>query len=121
MHVRKVLDSGKLYPASVLDIKTENILSAFKEAGTNITATSLGSGYIVSSAAPHLILNAFKNLACASFGSDYSFPQAAAMMSSGPVAAAAPTKEAPKAAAKEAAKEEEPEEEGDFDMGGLFD
>lgn len=122
MHVKKVLDSGKLYPASVLDIKTEDILSAFKEAGSNLTATSLGSGYIVASAAPHLIMNAFKNLACASLGSDYSFPLADALKSAGGAAQAAPAQNAP-AAKKEEPKKEEPkvEEEEEFDMGGLFD
>lgn len=88
MHVRKVMDNGKLYPASVLNIKTSDILAAFQTAGTNITATSLGCGYIVSSAAPHLILNAFKNLACAGIGGGYKFPQAEKFMSSGASASA---------------------------------
>lgn len=88
MHVRKVMDNGKLYPSSVLNIKTSDILAAFQTAGTNITATSLGCGYIVSSAAPHLILNAFKNLACAGIGGGYKFPQAEKFMSSGASASA---------------------------------
>lgn len=123
MHVRKVMDSGKLYPASVLNIKTEDILKAFTTAGTNLTATSLGCGYIVSSAAPHLILNAFKNLAFAGLGSGFSFPQAEKFKSSGPATSApasAPAQSnAPAAKKEEPKKVEEPEE--DMDMGGLFD
>lgn len=88
MNVRKVMDNGKLYPSSVLNIKTSDILAAFQTAGTNITATSLGCGYIISSAAPHLILNAFKNLACAAIGGGYSFPQAEKFISSGASASA---------------------------------
>jgi len=128
MHVKKILDGGKLYAPSVLEIKTDSILSAFKNAGSNLTATSLGSGYIIASAAPHLILNAFKNLACAGLGADYSFPQAEALKSAGGAGGAAqaapanaPAKGAP--AKKEEPKKEEPkkEEEEEFDMGGLFD
>lgn len=83
MHVKKVMDNGKMYPASVLNITSELILSAFKDAGANLTATSLSSGYIVPSAMPHLMLNAFKNLACAGLGADYSFPQADMLKSAG--------------------------------------
>jgi large subunit ribosomal protein LP0 len=124
MHVRSVMDGGKIYKPSVLNIKSDDILKAFKEAGSNLTATSLGSGYIVSSAAPHLILNAFKNLACAAIGGDYSFPQAEKFKNSGAPASApaqaAPAKKAEAAPAKvEPAKKDEPEE--DMDMGGLFD
>jgi large subunit ribosomal protein LP0 len=123
MHVRKVMDGGKLYPASVLNIKTEDIMKAFVTAGTNLTATSLGSGYIVPSAAQHLILNAFRNLACASFGSDWSFPQAEKIKGSGaPAASSAPAKvEAKKEEPKKVEKKEEPPAEEDMDMGGLFD
>ena len=88
MHVKKVLEGGKLYPPSVLDIKTADILAAFKNAGANLTATSLGSGYIVASAAPHLIMNAFKNLACGALGAGYSFPLADALKSAGGAAPA---------------------------------
>lgn len=122
MHVKKVLDGGKLYAPSVLNIKTEDILSAFKTAGSNLTATSLGSGYIVASAAPHIIMNAFKNLACVSFASDYSFPLAERLRGSA-AAASAPTSSAPaaKVEAKVEKKEEKKEEpEEDMDMGDLF-
>lgn len=122
MHVKRVLDGGKLYPASVLNIKIDDILSAFKTAGSNLTATSLGSGYIVSSAAPHIIMNAFKNLACASFGGNYSFPLAERLKGSAVAATAAPATSAPaKVEAKVEKKEEKKEEpEEDMDMGDLF-
>jgi large subunit ribosomal protein LP0 len=122
MHVKKVLDNGKIYPPSVLAIKTEDILSAFKTAGSNITATSLGSGYIIASAAPHIIMNAFKNLACVSFASNYSFPLAERLRgsatASAPVATTAAKVETKAAAPVKEEKKEEPEE--DMDMGDLF-
>lgn len=74
MHVKKVLDNGSIYEAKVLSITEENVLKAFSAAASNVTAASLGSGYIIPSATPHLIANAFKNLVAASFATDYSFP-----------------------------------------------
>jgi len=41
-----------------------------------MAAISLASGYITKPAAPHMIANAFKNLAAVTFTSDYSFKQA---------------------------------------------
>lgn len=76
LHVRKVMDNGKLYEPKILNITNADILRIFGEAGANVTQASLGSGYIVSSAAPHLLVNAFKNLVCASFATEWSFPQA---------------------------------------------
>ena len=119
MHIKSFLDGGKIYDAKVLSITQESVLEIFQRSAQNVTALSLGSGYVISSAAQHLVLNAFKNLAAASFGSDYSFKQADALKS----AAAAGPAAGPAAGASAAApvKEEEPEqEEEDVDMGDLF-
>merc|ERR1712160_99883 len=56
-----------------------------------LTACSLGSGYVVPSSAPHLILHSFRMLAAVTYATDYSFPEAAAMKASasaGPAVAA---------------------------------
>jgi large subunit ribosomal protein LP0 len=74
MHVLRLIENGKLYPAAILSIKSENILAAFGNASDNMTCLSLSTGYTTAPAARHLILNAFKNLACVSFATDYSFP-----------------------------------------------
>ncbi len=119
MHIKCILDNGKIYDAKVLSITEESILSAFTASAQNVTALSLGSGYIVSSAAPHLVLNAFKNLAAVSFASDFSFPQAEALKAAaGSRPAAAGGAAAASAPVKEEVVEEEPEE--DVDMGDLF-
>jgi large subunit ribosomal protein LP0 len=84
-----------------------------------MASISLASGYITKPAAPHMIINAFKNLAAVTFDSDYSFKQAEKMKEAAKNAVhAAPVQ----AAAKEAAPkvEEKKEEEADVDMGGLF-
>jgi len=121
MHVRSFMEGGKLVDAKVLSITPEDIVERFTANAANLTKLSLGSGYIISAAAPHLIINAFKNLAGAAIASDYDFPALAAIKSA---AASAPASggggggAAAAAAPKEEAKEEEPEE--DVDMGDLF-
>jgi len=122
MHIKNVLDNGKLYPAAVLSISSDDILAKFQAGCNNLTCMSLGSGYVTKAAAPHLIMNAFKNLACVSFATDYSFPQAEKMKAaaaSGPATGAGASSGAGAVKAEE--KEEEPaEEEADVDMGDLF-
>ena len=122
MHIRSFMEGGKLVDAKVLSITSDDIVERFTQNATNLTKLSLGSGYIISSAAPHLIINAFKNLAGAAIASDYDFPALAALKSA---AASAPASGgggggggAAAAAPKEEVKEEEPEE--DVDMGDLF-
>jgi len=122
MHIKKVLDNGALYPPAVLNITLDSIRAAFTAGAANLTAVSLATGYTVSSAVPHLVLNAFKNLAAISFGSGYSFPQAEKLLTAASSRPAATTQAASSAApAKvEAAKAPEPEPEVDVDMGDLF-
>lgn len=86
-----------------------------------MASISLASGYIVKPAVPHLLANAFKNLAAVTFDSDYSFKQADKLKEAAKnaVHVAAPTAVAGKAAAV-VEKVEEKEPEADVDMGGLF-
>ena len=117
MNIRSFLEGGKLVDAKVLAITAEDIMESFSAAALNITKLSLGSGYIVSSATPHLLINAFKNLAGAAITADYDFPALAALKSA---AAAAPRAGGAAAAGAPAAAEAAPEPEEDVDMGDLF-
>merc|ERR1712096_99890 len=102
MVIKRVLMDNNLFDPAVLRITPDIVRGKFALAGCNITALSLGSGYVIPSAAPHLIMHALKNLAAISFATEYSFPEAAAL----------------KAAAQEAEKEPEKEEsEEEIDMG----
>ena len=74
MNIRKFMDNGKLFDARVLAITSADILESFSAGAMNITQLSLGSGYLVQSAMPHVLCNAFKNLAGAALAADYSFP-----------------------------------------------
>lgn len=74
MTIKKVMQDGQMYDPACLNISTEQVLEAFTKHCGNITALSLGSGYVTPAAAPHLVMHAFKNLAAISFATDYSFP-----------------------------------------------
>lgn len=119
MNVKSFLEGGKLIDAAVLEITTDDLLMAFGAGAQNLACISLATGYMIPSAMPHAIINAFKNLAGAAIAADYDFPQLDALKNAAknaPAAGGAPA--AGKAAAAEAPKEEEPAE--DVDMGDLF-
>lgn len=123
MNVKKVYDEGSIFNAEVLDITPEDIREKFKKAISNMASVSLASGYLTKPAIPHLLANAFKNLAAVTFASDVSFKQAEKMKEAAKNAVhyAAPAGGAPAGGAKPAKEEEKPkEEEADVDMGGLF-
>ena len=88
--------NGKLYDAKLVTKGNDEIPKAFTIGAANLTKLSLGSGYIIPTAAPHLIWNAFSNLGCAAIASDYEFPALSSLKSAAAKANAA-------AAAKEAA------------------
>ena len=120
MNILNFLENGKLFNAKVLSITSEDILSQFQAGANNLTCLSLGSGYMTSLAAPHAIINAFKNIACAGLAAKYDFPaleSLKAAAASAPAAGGAPAAGA-SAAAAVAEVVEEPEE--DVDMGDLF-
>merc|ERR1712046_43112 len=106
-------------------ITEDDVLEAFTAGAGNLTALSLGTGYMIPSAAPHLIINAFKNLAGAAIAADYSFPAVDALKAAAKAAPASGGGGAAAAAAggddkKEDDKKEEEEEDDDIDMGGMF-
>lgn len=80
MHVSKVLQNGSIFDAKVLDLSTDAILKKFKKAAGVQASLSLAAGYPTAASAPHSILNAFKNLVCASASSGYEFPEAITLL-----------------------------------------
>jgi len=134
MNILNILDNGEVYPAKVLSISPASVLSAFNNAAQNVSAVSLAIGMPNPGSVHHLVLNAFKNLACASFASGFSFKEAdklASAAANAPAGGSAPAggddkaaKAAAEAAAKKKAEEEakkkQEEEEEAMDMGDLF-
>jgi len=121
MHVKKVYEDGQIFNADVLDITTEDILKRFRTSIGHLASISLSSGYITKPAIPHMLVNAFKNLASVTFDSDYSFKQADKLKEAAKNAVhVAPVASAGGAAKPQEKVEEKKEEEADVDMGGLF-
>ena len=121
MHVKRVYEDGHLFNPEILDITTSDILRKFQTTISNMASISLASGYITKPAAPHMIINAFKNLAAVTFDSDYTFKQADKMKDAAKNAVrAAPVAAVKGAPAKVEKVEEKKEEEADVDMGNLF-
>jgi large subunit ribosomal protein LP0 len=121
MHVKRVYEDGAIFNPEILDITTADILRKFQTSINNMASISLASGYITKPAAPHMIVNAFKNLAAVTFDADYSFKQADKMKEAAKNAVrAAPAQAAGGKAAAKVEKVEEKEKEEDVDMGGLF-
>jgi large subunit ribosomal protein LP0 len=122
MKVKKVYEDGAIFEPKILDITTADITARFNSAISNLASISLASGYITRPAIPHLLGNAFKNLAAVTFTADYSFKQADALKEASKKAVVVVAADkGGKAQAKEEKVEEKPkEEEAEVDMGGLF-
>nr|P50345.1 RecName: Full=Large ribosomal subunit protein uL10; AltName: Full=60S acidic ribosomal protein P0 [Lupinus luteus]CAA63786.1 P0 ribosomal protein [Lupinus luteus] len=130
--VLSVYDNGSVFKPEVLDLTEDDLLEKFA-IGVSQCYFSDTSHFIPNpSAAPHVFINAYKNVLAVAVATEYSFPQADEVKEylkdpskfAAVAAAAAPAADsgaAPAAAAK-AEKEEEPAEESDDEMGfGLFD
>lgn len=132
--VSTVYDNGSVFSPEVLDLTEDDLIEKFAIGVSMVTSLSLAISYPTLAAAPHMFINAYKNVLAIAVETDYSFPQADKVKeyladpskfatAAAPVAAsdggAAP---AAASAAKEEEKKEEPAEESDDDMGfSLFD
>lgn len=128
--VQKVYDNGSVFAPEVLDLTDEDLLEKFAVGVSMVTSLSLAIAYPTVAAAPHMFINAYKNVLAISVATDYDFPQAEKVkeylkdpskfaVAAAPVAAAASGGAAP---AKEEEKKDEPADESDDDLGfSLFD
>ncbi|TKY47526.1 60S acidic ribosomal protein P0 [Spatholobus suberectus] len=127
-----VYDSGSVFSPAVLDLTDDDLVEKFAVGASMVTSLSLAISYPTVAAAPHMFVNAYKNVLAVAVATEYSFPQADKVKeyledpSKFAVAAvAAPATDsgtAPATASKEEEKKEEPAEESDDDMGfSLFD
>merc|ERR1711915_252595 len=117
-----VYDSGSVFAPEVLDIKDDDIIKKFVAAVGNVSAGSLAIGYPTVLSVPHLVANAFKNVAAVCLEADIDIPEIQTIKDflADPSKFAAAIAETADAAAEEAtpqAKEESSEEESDDDMG----
>ncbi|KAK9126171.1 hypothetical protein Scep_015017 [Stephania cephalantha] len=130
--VLSVYDNGSVFSPEVLNLTEDDLIEKFAAGVSMATALSLAISYPTLAAAPHMFINAYKNVLAIAVATDYSFPQADkvkeyladpskfAVAVTAVAAADVGGDAAP--AAKEEEKKEEPAEESDDDMGfGLFD
>ncbi|KAK5770201.1 60S acidic ribosomal protein P0-like [Gossypium arboreum] len=130
--VLSVYDNGSVFSPEVLDLTEEDLIEKFATGVSMVTALSLAISYPTLAAAPHMFINAYKNVLSVAVATEYSFPQANKVKEyladpskfAVAVAAVATDAGAAPATATAAAEEKkpEPEEESDDDMGfSLFD
>lgn len=128
--VQSVYENGSVFSPEVLDLSEDDLVEKFASGVSMVTSLALAISYPTLAAAPHMFINAYKNVLAVALATEYSFPQAEKVkeyladpskfaVAVAPVAAGG---DAPAAAAKEEEKKEEPAEESDEDMGfSLFD
>jgi len=129
MTVVQIFDSGNVFPPSVLDIDSQELIDRFLSGIKAIAAISLALNYPTIVSITHSLVNAYKNVLAISLATEYEFEGSAKikeyLANPEAFAAAAPAaaEAAPAAAAAAPAEEEKKEEEDeDEDMGfGLFD
>ncbi|XP_059628020.1 large ribosomal subunit protein uL10 [Cornus florida] len=130
--VLSVYDNGSVFSPEVLDLTEDDLIEKFASGVSLVTSLSLAIAYPSLAAAPHMFINAYKNVLAVALETGYSFPQANKVkeyledpskfaVAMAPAATADSGTAAP-AASKEEEKKEEPAEESDDDMGfSLFD
>ncbi|XP_062092523.1 large ribosomal subunit protein uL10 [Humulus lupulus] len=131
--VESVYDNGSVFSPEVLDLTEDDLVGKFASGVAMVTSLALAISYPTIAAAPHMFINAYKNVLAVAVATEYSFPQADEVkeylkdpskfaVAAAPVAAAAAGGAAPAAAKAEEKKEEPAEESEDDDMGfSLFD
>ncbi|XP_022150896.1 60S acidic ribosomal protein P0-like [Momordica charantia] len=132
--VLSVYDNGSVFSPEVLDLTEDDLLEKFLTGVSMVASVSLALSFPTLAAAPHMLINAYKNALAVAVATEYSFPQAEEVKEflkdpskfaavAAPAAAAESGGAAPAAAAPAAKEEkEEPAEESDEDMiMGLFD
>ncbi|XP_010926952.1 large ribosomal subunit protein uL10 [Elaeis guineensis] len=129
--IQSVYDNGSVFSPEVLDLTEDDLIEKFAAGVSMVTSLSLALSYPTVAAAPHMFINAYKNVLAVAIATEYTFPQAKKLKEFledpskfavlAPVAAAEAAA-TPAAAAKEEEKKEEPAEESDDDLGfSLFD
>ncbi|KAL5799593.1 hypothetical protein ACOSQ4_032477 [Xanthoceras sorbifolium] len=129
--VVSVYDNGSVFSPEVLDLTEDDLVEKFAAGVSMVTSLALAISYPTLAAAPHMFINAYKNVLAVAVATEYSFPQAdkvkeflkdPSKFAVAVAPGAAPAATAPAAAAKVEEKKEEPAEESDDDMGfSLFD
>lgn len=115
VQIQHIYMNGKLYDNAILKITPDYMKSKVEQGIKNVAAFSIGANIPTKASAPHVVMNAFKNILGLSFGANFEIAQTKNLS-----VASAPAKVEPKKAAPEKAKPKEPEPEEE-DVGGFGD
>lgn len=115
MELVGVYDNGSIIDPEVVSITPADIITRFTQNVGNLTSMSLALNIPTQLSVPHMMANAFKNVAAIALETDYDLAILKTLQSNAPAVQQTETK-------KEEVKQEEPEEEEeeDVDMGDLF-
>ncbi|KAK4784762.1 hypothetical protein SAY86_019130 [Trapa natans] len=130
--VLSVYEDGSVFSPEVLDLTEEDLVQKFASGLSIVAAMSVALSFPTLAGAPHMFINAYKNVLSLAVATEYTYPQAEKVKEylkdpskfaalAAPVAAGGGyTVAATASAAKEEAKEEEESDEEDMCL-GLFD
>ena len=114
MSITQVYDQGNTFPADVLDIGEEQLLTAFSSAITTIAAVSLAINFPTLPSVIHSLVNTYKKVLAVAIETEISWPEIEELKdriaNPDAYAAAAPTAAAAGGAAAAETKEEEKDE-----------
>ncbi|KAK1385953.1 Ribosomal protein 60S [Heracleum sosnowskyi] len=71
-----VYDNGTVFSPEVLDMTEDDLVAKFAVGVSMVTSLSLALSYPTLAAAPHMFINAYKNVLAIALETEYSFPQA---------------------------------------------
>uniref|UniRef100_A0A453S014 Large ribosomal subunit protein uL10-like insertion domain-containing protein n=1 Tax=Aegilops tauschii subsp. strangulata TaxID=200361 RepID=A0A453S014_AEGTS len=71
-----VYDSGSVFSPEVLDLTEEDLMDKFASGVSMVASLSLAISYPTMAAAPHMFLNAYKNVLAVALETDYSYDHA---------------------------------------------
>jgi len=122
--VSSVYDDGSVYPADVLDMSQDVLLSKFFGGVRRLAAISLAIGYPTAASVSHSINFGYKKLLAIALETEIDFPEVKKfrdyLANPGAFAAAAPAAGAGQAAAAAAAPEKKKSSSSEESMGGGF-
>lgn len=74
--VLTVYDNGSVFSPEVLDLTEDDLVEKFAAGVSMVTSLALALSYPTLAAAPHMFINAYKNVLAVALATEYSFPQA---------------------------------------------
>jgi len=74
--VLSVYDNGSVFSPEVLDLTEDDLIEKFVSGVSIVTSLSLAISFPTLAAAPHMFVNAYKNVLSVAVETDYSYPEA---------------------------------------------